>query len=182
MTAANLTPLLIRARDAGLSLRAEDGYVVASPKARLTPELGAELAHRKAALLEALAWDEDAAYDLTRKALAYLNESHQRAGAPDFSLEPLDEPERRIDAACEERDMFAYLIATREFVQAGLREIERAKRAMEKAAESLAAPGEVQSDALRTDRDRRASDPWVRSRRRERGVLEPVPVGAAQGD
>jgi acetyl-CoA carboxylase carboxyltransferase component len=100
---------------------------VATPRARLTPELGAELARHKAGLLEVLAWDEDAAYDLARKALAYLNESHQRAGAPDFSLEPLDEPERRIDAACEERDMFAYRIATREWVRAGLREIERAQ-------------------------------------------------------
>ncbi len=180
---ASLTPLLIRARNAGLSLRAEDGYyVVATPKARLTPELRDELARRKAELLEALVWDEDAACDLARKALAYLNKSHQRAGAPDFSLEPLDEPERRIDAACEERDMFTLRIAYREWVQAGLREIERPKRARDEADESLAAPGEVQSDALRADRDRRASAPGVRSRRRERGILGPAPAGAAQGD
>ncbi len=124
---ANLTPLLVRSRDAGLSLRAEDGCVVASPRALLTPELRDEIARHKGALLVELRWDEDAAYDLARKALAYLNDSHQRAGAPDFSLEPLDEPERRIDAACEDRDMFVFRIATREWVLAGLREIERAQ-------------------------------------------------------
>ncbi len=127
MTAANLTPLLIRARDAGLSLRADDACIVASPRALLAPELRDEIVSRKAELLVELTWDEDAAYDLARKALAYLNEYHQRAGAPDFSLEPLDEPERRIDAACEDRDMFASRIATREWVLAGLREIERAR-------------------------------------------------------
>ncbi len=58
----------------------------------------------------------------------------------------------------------------------------REKQARGEADESLAAPGEPQSDALRADRDRRASAPWVRSRRRERGVLEPAPAGAAQGD
>ncbi len=128
MTAANLTPLLVRARDAGLSLRVGGGYVVASPRALLTPEIGAEIARRKAGLLVELTWDEDAAYDLARRALTYLNEYHQRAGAPDdFSLAPLDEPERRIDAACEERDMFSYRVATREWVLAGLREIEWAR-------------------------------------------------------
>ncbi len=128
MRAANLTPLLIRARDAGLSLRVDDACVVASPRALLAPELRDEIAHHKAGLLEALVWDEDAAYDLVRKALAFLNESHQQAGVPDdFSLEPLDGPERRIDAACEERDMFSYRVATREWVLAGLREIERAR-------------------------------------------------------
>ncbi len=182
MRTVRLTPLLVRARDAGLSLRAEDGCIVATPKALLAPELRCELARHKAELLAVLAWDEDAAYDLARKALAYLNESHQRAGAPDFSLEPLDEPERRINAACEERDMFAYRIATREFVQAGLRGIERAKRARGEADEFLAAPGETQSDALRADRDRRASDPGFRSRRRERGVREPAGAGFATGD
>ncbi|MDP9479071.1 MAG: hypothetical protein M3R38_25895 [Actinomycetota bacterium] len=142
MRAANLTPLLVRARDAGLSLRAEDGYILASPKARLTPEIGAEIARRKAGLLVELTWDEDAAYDLARRALTYLNEYHQRAGAPDFSLAPLDEPERRIDAACEERDMFSYRVATREWVLAGLREIERA-RALDLPKASPASPTPV---------------------------------------
>lgn len=146
MRAGNLIPLLLRARDAGLSLRAESGFIVATPKARLTPELGAEIARHKAELLGVLAWDQDAAYALARKALAYLNQCHQRAGAPDFSLEPLDEPERRIDAACEGRDMFAYRIATREFVQAGLREIERA-RALDLSAASLDSPIPVMEGA-----------------------------------
>jgi hypothetical protein len=181
MSTASLTPLLIRARDAGLTLRAEDGFIVATPKARLAPELRAEIARHKAELLGVLAWDADVAHDLARKALAYLNRSHQRAGAPDFSLEPLDEPERRIDAACEARDMPAYRIATRPWVRAGLVEIERAQRARDEAGDPVAR-AEAQRDVLRADRDRRASDIGVRSRRRERGAREPIPAGATQGD
>ncbi|MDP9480203.1 MAG: hypothetical protein M3R38_31835 [Actinomycetota bacterium] len=178
MTAANLTPLLVRARDAGLTLRAEDGYIVATPKARLEPELREEIVRHKAGLLEALVWDEDAAYDLARKALSFLNDSHQRAGAPDdFSLEPLDGPERRINAACEERDMFVLRIAYREWVQAGLEGVKRAQRARDEA-EDPVARAEAQRDVLRVDRDRRASDIGVRSRRRERGVREPAGAGS----
>ncbi len=178
MRTASLTPLLIQARDAGLSLRAEDGCIVASPRALLTPELREKIARCKAELLEALVWDEDAAYDLARKALAFLNESHQQAGAPDdFSLEPLDGPERRINAACEERDMFALRIAYREWVQAGLEGVKRAQRARDEA-EDPVARAEAQRGVLRADRDRRASDIGVRSRRRERGVREPAGAGS----
>ncbi len=128
MSGATLTPLLLRARDAGLTLRAESGFIVATPKARLAPELRAEIGRHKAELLGVLAWDEEAAYDLARRAFMHLNRAHQRAGKPDFSLEPLDEPERRIDDACAERDMPAYRIATHQWVRAGLAEINRAAR------------------------------------------------------
>ncbi len=123
MRAANLTPLLVRARDAGLSLRAEDGCVVASPRGRLTPELGAEIARHKAGLLAVLRWDEDAAVALLRAAAEYLDDAYLRAGSPDLPEDPF------LDAHAA-RDMFAYRIAVREWVQetrAALREIERAR-------------------------------------------------------
>ncbi len=123
MTAANLTPLLVRARDAGLSLRAEDGYIVASPKARLTPGIGAEIARRKAELLAVLRWDEDAAVALIKAAAEYLDDAYLRAGSPDLPEDPF------LDAHAA-RDMFAYRIGVREWVEetrAALREIERAR-------------------------------------------------------
>ncbi len=123
MTAANLTPLLVRARDAGLSLRAEDGYIVASPKARLTPGIGAEIARRKAELLAVLRWDEEAAVALIKAAAEYLDDAYLRAGSPDLPEDPF------LDAHAA-RDMFAYRIAVREWVQgtrAALRDIERTR-------------------------------------------------------
>ncbi|MDP9476476.1 MAG: hypothetical protein M3R38_12470 [Actinomycetota bacterium] len=123
MRAANLTPLLVRARDAGLSLRAEGGCVVASPRALLAPELREEIARHKAGLLEVLRWDEDAAVALLKAAAEYLEDAYLRAGSPDLPEDPF------LDAHAA-RDMFAYRIAVREWVQetrASLREIERAR-------------------------------------------------------
>lgn len=170
MRAASITPLLLRARDAGLTLRAEDGYVVATPKARLTPELRDEIALHKAELLEVLVWDEEAAVALLRAAAVYLNEPYLRAGSPDL-------PEERFFDAHVARDMFAYRIAVREWVQAALREIERVQRTIE-VAETPAVAGEVQRDALHAKWGRRVPDPRVRSRRRERGVREPAGSGS----
>ncbi len=134
MTAVNLTPLLIRARDAGLSLRAEDGDVVATPKGRLTPELRDEIVRRKAELLEALRWDEAAAIALLKDAAAYLN------GPLQIALEHLEETDRRavysdlpedhLVEAFEARDMFRYRINVRLWVQkakATLREAEECR-------------------------------------------------------
>ncbi len=47
MSGANLTPLLLRVRDAGLTLRADRGNLVFAPKDKLTPELRAELVVHK---------------------------------------------------------------------------------------------------------------------------------------
>ncbi|PLS86803.1 MAG: hypothetical protein CYG60_05285 [Actinobacteria bacterium] len=145
--------------------------LLCEPASRLTPELRASIRDNR----------EDLLYDvLMADALRFVAVERHVEGADPGAI--LDAHQDAIDAAYLARDWLAYRAAIRGFVRAGLLEIERAKRAMEEAAESLAAPGETQSDALRADRDRRASDPWVRSRRRERGVLEPVPAGAAQGD
>ena len=118
--ATNLTPLLVRAHGAGLRLRAETGDLVAFPKALLTPELRSELLTHKPELLEALAWDEATADALLKDALAYLNEFYVKGGKPDFDLEALHNPEDRINEAFANRDMFALLIAVREWVQAVL--------------------------------------------------------------
>jgi len=120
--------------DAGLTLRAEDGYVVATPKGRLTPELRDEIARHKAELLEALRWDEAAAIALLRAAAVYLN------GPLQIALEHLEETDRRavysdlpedhLVEAFEARDMFWYRISVRLWVQkakATLREAERAR-------------------------------------------------------
>ncbi len=120
--------------DAGLTLRAEDGYVVATPKGRLTPELRDEIACHKAELLEALRWDEAAAIALLRAAAVYLN------GPLQIALEHLEETDRRavysdlpedhLVEAFEARDMFWYRISVRLWVQkakATLREAERAR-------------------------------------------------------
>lgn len=120
MRAASLTPLLVRARDAGLSLRAEDGYVVATPKARLTPELRDEIARHKAGLLEALAWDDDAAHALIKDALAYLNEFYLGADTPDCDLSAMHAPEAAIGEAFGDHDMHLLRVAVRRWVKAGV--------------------------------------------------------------
>ena len=105
--AASLTPLLIRLRDAGLSLRVEDGYVVAKPKDRIMPEIRAELRQHKAELLEALVWDEERAYSLLRESQAYLHESYLGAGGPNFSVEGLDSSLFRAHLRCLRRAGYA---------------------------------------------------------------------------
>ncbi|MDP9477211.1 MAG: hypothetical protein M3R38_16290 [Actinomycetota bacterium] len=162
----------LAARDLGIRLSVtKDDELRCEPADRLTPELRASIRDNR----------EDLLYDvLLADALRYVAVERHVEGADPGAV--LDAHQDAIDAAYLARDWPAYRASIRAFVRAGLREIERAKRAMEKAAESLAAPGEPQSDALRADRDRRAIAPWVRSRRRERGVLEPAGAGAARGD
>ncbi|MDP9478122.1 MAG: hypothetical protein M3R38_20985 [Actinomycetota bacterium] len=162
--------LAARALGVRLSVTKGDG-LFCEPASRLTPQLREAIRDNR----------EDLLYDvLVADALRYVAVERHVEGADPGAV--LDAHQDAIDAAYLAQDWPAYRAAIRGFVRAGLLEIERAKRAMEEAAESLAAPGETQSDALRADRDRRASAPWVRSRRRERGVLEPAPAGAAQGD
>ena len=126
--AASLTPLLVRARDAGLGLRAENGWIVVRPKELLTPELRADLARNKPELLELLAWDEERASVLLSDALACIAASHVRAGAPDFASDVLDGPEEEINEAYAREDMFALRIAVRGWVEAALGAFEAASR------------------------------------------------------
>jgi hypothetical protein len=85
-------------------LRAEDGYIVASPKDKLTSELRAELRRHKPELLELLMWDEEAAYRLLKDAWAYIAEFHEGAGSPDFDAEPIREAKDKVDEAYEQSD------------------------------------------------------------------------------
>jgi hypothetical protein len=149
MRAANLTPLLVRARDAGLSLRAEGGFIVATPKARLEPELRDEMARRKAELLVELTWDEGAAVALLEGAAEFLEAPCRRAGLREGVpwrvqqdlLEALPDGNRLVEAHVA-RDMGAYRIAVREWVQetrAALLNIEQA-RALYLPSDSLVSP------------------------------------------
>ncbi len=58
MSGANLTPLLIRLRDAGLIVEVEGDALAVWPVRALTPELRAELLEHKPELLELLTWSE----------------------------------------------------------------------------------------------------------------------------
>lgn len=111
MKAANLTPLLIRVRDAGLSVLVDAGDLEVWPVRALTPELKAELLRNKAELVELLTWSESKAHALLRDALAYLSE---------FDIvEGLEAHEDAVNEAFAARDMFVLRIAVREWAQAG---------------------------------------------------------------
>lgn len=124
----SLTPLLVRARNAGLSLRVKNGYLVVQPKELLTPELRVELAYHKPELLKLLVWDEKRAYALLEDAHAYIAASYTRARPPDYALDVLDSHEEKIDEAFAQEDMSALRIAVREWVEAALRTFEAARR------------------------------------------------------
>ncbi len=161
----------LAARDLEVRLSVtKDDELTAEPASRLTPELREAIRDNR----EALRYDV-----LLADARRYLGERDVEGSdlsvLADLEIEELDPARLR-------GDWLGYREAIRTYVRAGLRGIERARRARGEADESLAAPGETQSDALRADRDLRASAPGVRSRRRERGVLEPIPAGATQGD
>jgi hypothetical protein len=120
MRAASLTPLLLRARDAGLTLAADRGDLVITPRSALTPEIRAELLANKAELLDLLTWSEPVADALLKDAAAYLAEFFFEARTPDCHLAGLDAYEVAIDEAFYEQDMFALRIAVRAWVQAGV--------------------------------------------------------------
>lgn len=122
MKAANLTRLLIRARDAGLTVqvdKVDNGDLFVWPVRALTPELRAELLRYKPELLKLLTWSESTAHTLLKDAAAYLNEFYLEAG-PECDLVGLDPHEAAIDAAMMESDMFALRCAVREWVRAGV--------------------------------------------------------------
>lgn len=107
-----LTPLLVKVEDAGLTVQVDGDNLVVKPKARITPELRAEMLARKADLLEHLRWDEDEAYTLLKNALMYVAERYHDGD----DTGPLDVLGDRIDAAFRAEDMFALRSAVREYV------------------------------------------------------------------
>ena len=118
--ATNVTQVLLRVWDAGLRLRVDGDALEVGPRSRLRPEIEAELLANKAALIEALAWTQEAADTLLADALAYLGEFYVKADKPDCDLTALDELEARVDEAYVEGDMFALRIAVRVWVRAGV--------------------------------------------------------------
>lgn len=121
MSGANLTPLLVRVREAGLTLRADRGNLIYRPKDKLTPELREQLLRHKPDLLELLTWRESTAHALLKDAMSYLAEFYV-AGS---DLAALDPHEERIDAAFHDRDMFALRVAVREWKREGVRMFNR---------------------------------------------------------
>jgi hypothetical protein len=109
MSAPPVTRLLLRARDAGITVRVDRGDLVVWPTRALTPELREELLRHKPDLLKALTWRESDAHALLQDAIAYLSE---------FYVGGLDAHEDAVNDAFHERDMFALRIAVREWVQA----------------------------------------------------------------
>ena len=130
----NLTPLLKRAKDAGLSLRAEDDYIVAAPKENVTAELRVELRRRKPELLEVLRWDDDAARVLGRYALHHLAEFYLDAKEPDFDIEVLHEPDAAVEAAWLDQDMFRLRLAVRSWVESGRAAFESLEKSRDRGA------------------------------------------------
>jgi hypothetical protein len=120
MRATNVIPVLLRARDAGLTVRVDGDSLEVGPRSRLTPEIEAELLANKAVLIEALVWTEQAADALLDDATAYLNEVYVKADKPDCDLTALDELEVHVDLAYAEDNMFALRVAVRAWVRAGV--------------------------------------------------------------
>lgn len=113
MSAASLTPLLVRARDAGLTVRADAGDLEVSPAAKLTPEIRAELLRHKPELVELLTWSESAAEDLLKNGLAYATEF-----AVDQDLGAHQDHQDAVNEAYYAQDMFALRVAVREWARA----------------------------------------------------------------
>ena len=126
--ATNLTPLLVRAHDAGLVLKEYSGYIEARPKSRLTPELRSSLQEHKAVIIGLLQWDEQNAQVLLSAAMAYLNEVYSQGGSPDFDVEALNDYENRIEESYAREDMFALRIAVRKWVEASMEAFDAAGR------------------------------------------------------
>ena len=128
--ATNLIPLLVRAHNAGLVLRADSGYIVARPKSRLTPELRSSLQEHKAEIIGLLQWDEQNTQVLLSAAMAYLNETYIQGGSPDFDVEALNDYKDRIEESYALGDMFALRIAVREWVDATIEAFDAAGEAL----------------------------------------------------
>lgn len=120
MRRKNLTLLLLKARDEGLTLQVDGDDLAVSPGGRISSELRKELVENKAELVELLRWDDGRACDLFRDALAYLAAEYIEAELPAILPDRLDGPEDAIDEAYAASDMFALRIAVREWVAAGI--------------------------------------------------------------
>ena len=74
-------------------------------------------------------WDEEVAYKLIRRALAYLRERHLEAGKPDFDATALNPYTDAIDETYGAEDMDALRGAVRAFVGASLKAFRRGVKA-----------------------------------------------------
>jgi hypothetical protein len=111
----NATEIIFAARDLGIRLSVtEDDGIEYRPKSSMTPELLGEIRANKEALIRDL---------LMADALRYLSERYVEG----TDLSALDALESQLEDTYADGDLVAYREAIREFVRAGLREIERAK-------------------------------------------------------
>jgi hypothetical protein len=110
--------LLIECHQAGIYLRAlsDEELEYEGPEELLTDEGVTALREHKAELLGLLKWDEEEAYALIRRALAYLAHRYLK----DSDLSALNPWEDRIDEAYAREDMGALRVAIMGYVRAGL--------------------------------------------------------------
>jgi hypothetical protein len=110
--------LLIECHQAGIYLRAlsDEELEYEGPEELLTDESVTDLKKHKTELLSLLKWDEEEAYALIRRALAYLAERYVK----DSDLLVLSPWEDRIDEAYAREDMGALRVAIMGYVRAGL--------------------------------------------------------------
>ena len=121
---------LVKKAEAASANEAKKAPVDEQPPALVTNTNTARAEEREAVpRVEEERWDEEEAYMLIRRALAYLCERHLEAGKPDFDAAVLDPYEDAIDETYGAEDMGALRRAVRAFVVAGLREFRRERRA-----------------------------------------------------
>jgi hypothetical protein len=110
--------LLIEFHHAGIYLRAISDKVLEyeAPEELVTDEGMTALREHKAELLRLLKWDEEEAYALIRRALAYLAK-HYNEGSDLSVLGPWED---RMNEAYAREDMGTLRVAIRGYVQAGL--------------------------------------------------------------
>lgn len=122
--------LLAELADRGLLLYAAGDKLRYRPREAFTGEDLERMKAHKSELLELLRWDEAAAHELVRDALAYLAEFY----AEGSSLGVLHEPGDQVDDAIARQDMFAVRAAVRDYVRAGLAEFRRRRPSESKGA------------------------------------------------
>lgn len=110
--------LLVTSHESGIRLQVVSGEDLEyeGPEDLVTDEVLADLRERKAELLRLLEWNEERAYALIRKALAYLAGRY----ADGSDLTALGAWENRMNASYAGEDMGSLRVAVRGFVRAGL--------------------------------------------------------------
>ena len=109
------TDVLKRCARAGVHLEVSGDKVVAEPTGNLTDDLRVAIREHKPDLLALLQWNDDDAFSLIRKCLAYCAELYD--GGP---LDTLRVSGDAVDMAFRAEDMFLLRVACRSYAQAAV--------------------------------------------------------------